>query len=104
MLDYSGTDRRAKNVALHYAKELADPALIEIIVGNRPVTSRDEATALAEFYWSMLDSSAEDFKNGIAIDGEVGVQFWMERLLNIIGGYLENSGYGDIWDEVCDNA
>ncbi|MDN3638769.1 hypothetical protein QWY82_08115 [Simiduia curdlanivorans] len=102
MLDYSGYDKKAQEIAIHYSNSLADEHLKPIIAGQQPVTSAMEATAIAEFYWCMLDQSALDEKNGIAIAGELHIERWMQRLLNIFGGYLENAGYAQQWEAVCD--
>lgn len=104
MLDYSGKDEHAKLVALHYAKELADVNLIEVINAERGVANKNEAIALAEFFWEMLDRSVLDYENGIAVEGEVGVQFWIERLMNIYSGYLYSAGYSEQWEDVSDKA
>ncbi|TQV83988.1 hypothetical protein FKG94_04765 [Exilibacterium tricleocarpae] len=102
MLDFSGNDQKAKLVALHYANQFDDLITIELIENKREVTDKDEARKLAEFYWKMLDASAEDQENGVKVLGEVGLQYWMERLLNIVGGYLSSIGYEDEWNKVCD--
>ncbi|AFU98433.1 hypothetical protein [Simiduia agarivorans] len=103
MLNYSGSDAHAREIALHYANTLkTDTLLMAIIAGKAPVTCAKEATLLAEFYWQMLDLSASDEKHGVAVLGEVHNEHWMQRLLNIIGGYLEQNGYADEWETVCD--
>ncbi len=102
MLNYSGSDAHARDIALHYAVILKAVALEPILAGKAPVTSAEKATLLAEFYWQMLDLSTNDEKNAVAVLGEVHNEHLMQRLLNIIGGYLEQSGYADEWEAVCD--
>jgi len=104
MLDYSGADDRAKVVALHYANDLASDSLKEVIAAMRGVKNKEEAVALAEFFWAMLDRSVLDVEKNIEIEGEVGVQFWVERLMHIFSGYLESVGYAQQWEEASDRA
>lgn len=104
MLDFSGKDGKAKDVAFHYARVLDRPLIESIIRDNGNVKNKDDAISLAQFYWEMLDRSAFDSEQGIEVLGEADLQFWMERLLNIIGGYLSTIGYEDEWNEVCDDA
>lgn len=52
----------------------------------------------------MLDQSALDKENGVIVLNESNMQYWMERLLNIISGYLSNNGYQQIWDMVSEEV
>jgi len=104
MLNFSGRDQESKPIALHYAKILGEERIYTLISENLPVESEKDAVRLAKFYWSMLDQSILDEKNGLSILGNNNVRFSMERLLHIIGGYLSSSGYEDIWDKVVDEA
>lgn len=104
MLDFSGNDAKAKLIALYYADKLMSPNLLEILSAKRNVADREEAIVLAKFYWKMLDASVQDEVNHVEVLGEVGLQFWMERLLNIVGGYLAKIGYEDEWNNICDQA
>ena len=102
MLDFSANDEKAKLVALHYANQFNDTDIVELLENQRAVENREEAIKLAEFYWKMLDAFAGDQENSIEVLGEIGLQYWMERLLNIISGYLVNLGYEKEWEKVCD--
>lgn len=104
MLDFTGNDKKAKLIALHYASEMSDEFIIDMISHDKDVINSDEATRLSKFYWSMLDLSAKDEEEGNEVLGEVGQQYWMERLLNIVGGYLSKNGYDAQWQKVCDEA
>ena len=101
MLDFSANDEKAKLVALHYANQFNDTDIVELLENQRVVKDREEAIKLAEFYWKMLDASAGDQENGVEVLGETGLQYWMERLLNIISGYLARVGYEKEWEKVC---
>lgn len=104
MLDFSGNDQKAKLIAIHYAESLNDKFVLALLENNGAVSDKTQATTLAKFYWAMLDQSAQDKENNIVVLEESDLQYWMERLLNIIGGYMEGNGYGDIWQKVCDDA
>lgn len=59
---------------------------------------------LAYFFWQVVDAAARDREAGVLVVGERNVQPWVERLLNIVGGYLKNNGYEAEWEQVCDEA
>ena len=104
MLDFSGNDAKTKLVALHYATQFDNRVVIELLQNQHGVQNEAEATALAKFFWDLLDASALDKENGVIVLDEIDLQFWVERLLNIIGGHLKISGYADVWDRVSDDA
>ena len=104
MLDFSGNDEKAELVALYYARQFNNVIVLEILNQPRGVQNEAEAFILAKFFWDMLDASAFDKENGIVVLDEPDLQYWMERLLNIIGGYLDKGGYGAIFDKVTDGA
>ena len=103
MLDFSGSDEKAKVVMLHYAKQLKNSYIENLVTKEEDVSNIDEAKKLSIFYWQMLDSSALDKVEGNIVLGESDLQYWMERLLNIISGYLSTRGYESVWDEVSDS-
>src|SRR5688500_3146542 len=102
MLDFSGKDQEAQQVCLHYARHFNAEKLIPILECKTAIGSKDEALALARFFWQMLEAAAGDRDNGTEVLGEKDLQHWMERSMNIISGYLERIGYGAEWDSVSD--
>lgn len=102
MLDFSGKDQKAQQVCLHYAKQLRADNLLDIIECSAPVASKEEAMALSRFFWQMLEAAAGDRDKGVEVLGESDLQYWMERSMNIISGYLESIGYDEAWDQVSD--
>lgn len=104
MLDFGDGDEKAKQVMLHYAEKLSNDYVYNIVNSNGNVKNQEEARKLAVFYWQMLDKSAEDRESGEIILGEKNLQYWMERLLNIVSGYLERSGYEKEWEKASDEA
>lgn len=104
MLDFSEKDQKARQVCLHYANQLGHHELIQIIEGKTSITSREEALELSRFFWQMLEASAEDRDNEVSVPGETDLQYWMERSMNIISGYLGSIGYEEEWEKICDQA
>jgi len=84
-----------------YAKKLNDSKAQHIFeVGE--VADKEEAEYLSAFFWRMVDSSIEDEKNGVDLPWDENSEFWTEKLLNSIGGYLERAGYEGEWDKESD--
>lgn len=102
MLDFSGKDQKAQQVCLHYAKQLGAENLINIIEGKGSVGSKEKAIELSRFFWKMLEAAADDRDHGIEVLGETDLQYWMERNMNIVSGYLERIGYEQEWEQVGD--
>ena len=104
MLDFSGDDDKARRVAIHYAEEFDNSVVLEILKQPRGVKNKDEAILLSRFFWNVLDASARDREQGKVVLEETNLQHWVERLMNIIGGYLKGAGYESEWDAVCDEV
>lgn len=104
MLDFSGKDEKAKLVALHYAEEFENPVVLEILSKPRNVMNKNEAIVLSKFFWEVLDATSRDFDSGKVVLNESNLQHWVERLMNIISGYLKSSGYQKEWEQVCDES
>lgn len=85
----------------YYAKKLNDTVTLEILRRGE-VLSEDEATHLSRFYWRMVDASIEDEKNNVILPWAEGAEFWNEKLMNSLSGYLERAGYEEQWDRVVD--
>src|SRR5688572_4035054 len=103
-LDFNGKDQKAQQVCLHYARHFNVEQLIPVLECRVAVSSKDEALALARFFWQMLEAAAEDRDNGIEVLGQKDLQHWMERSMNIISGYLDRIGYHDEWDRANDEV
>jgi hypothetical protein len=104
MLDFSGRDEKAKDVCLYYADKLKASSLVEILASKASVSNKEEALELSCFFWRMQDSAIEDRDNGIEVLGEADLQFWMERSMNIISGYLYSIGYEEQWEQASDEV
>ena len=104
MLDFSGNDEKAKLVAAHYAGQFNNIVVLEILNQPRAVKNKEEAILLSKFFWEVLDAAALDRENGKIVLDEKNLQHWVERLMNIIGGYLKKNGYEAEWEKVCNEA
>jgi hypothetical protein len=104
MLDFSGKDEKARDVCLHYATQLGQVAVIPFIEGKVAISSKEEALVLSQFFWDMLEACAGDRDNQVVVLGEQDLQYWMERSMNIISGYLTSIGYEEEWEKVSDDA
>ncbi len=98
MIRYAYPEER--EVALTFARELNDK-LAQTILERGSVVSRNEADQLSNFFWHMVELSAA---RTVALPCEGSAQFWTEKLLNSLSGYLNRAGYGASWDEAVDRA
>lgn len=89
-----------KIVALEFASLLNDE-LTKNILHKNAVGSREEAIHLSQFFWRMVEKSAE---GNIQLPCEGGSEYWTEKLYNSIGGYLEKAGYSAEWNEEINKA
>ncbi len=102
MLNFSGRGQKAQQVCLYYAEKLGRHDLIPILASQAPIANGDEALALSRFFWEMVDASIADRDNNLEVLGESDLQFWMERTMNVMGGYLSSLGYEAQWDLASD--
>lgn len=84
-----------------YAEKLKEDKALEIIDADE-VKNSEEATYLSHFFWKMVDCSIEDEKSGIELPWDEGAEFWNEKIMNSISGYLERAGYEKQWEDVVD--
>lgn len=90
-----------KEYILHYAKKLKDNKALEII-NSGEVRNSDDALYLSHFFWEMVDSSIEDEEAEIELPWPEGAEFWNEKIMNSLSGYLDRAGYENEWDSVVD--
>lgn len=81
--------------------DILDDALAKEIINKGCVSNKEEARHLSQFFWRMVNKAAE---SDIDLPCEGSVQYWTEKLYNSFGGYLEKSGYEELWDEEIDKA
>lgn len=84
-----------------YAERMEDAATLAIL-DRGTVNNADEAEHLARFFWAMVDKSIVDEKQGMELPWPEGSEFWSEKSMRSISGYLERAGYEAIWEQVVD--
>lgn len=99
MIEYQYAEE--KDFATYYAKELERPIVLSIL-SRGFVESKEEAQALSEFFWDMVDKTIELENQGVIQKWSEGSKFWTEKLLQTFSGHLEAAGYSDVWDEEVD--
>lgn len=104
MLTASQDDQAAIAIAQHYANKLGSDFAVKFFTMQSSVTSKCEAEYLVRFYWNMVDQAAEDQEQGVIVEGVSDLQFWMEKLMNIVLGYLKRVGMADVWNDVSDQV
>ena len=92
-----------KLTALYFADLLHDGLARKIIEAGM-VANSSEATHLGNFYWRMVDASATFKRDKKTLPFEGSSEYWTEKLLYSLGGYLKKAGYETEWDTESDNA
>lgn len=88
-----------KEFILFFAKKLSDENVIEII-SDEKISTEEDAKRISYFYWKMVDCSIELEKND-GFPWVEGSEFWCEKVSHSIGGFINRSGYGYVWDKVA---
>ena len=101
MIRYSYDEE--KLTALYFA-DLLNDGLTRKIIEAGAVANSSEATHLSQFYWRMVDAAVVFEKEEKTLPFEGSPDYWTEKLLYSISGYLENTGYETEWRAVADNA
>lgn len=89
-----------KKTALLLAELINDSKALKII-NKDGVDNAEEARHLSRFFWRMVDFTAQQT---IDVPFDESAKYWVEKLYNTLGGYLETAGYEAIWDEEVDKA
>jgi hypothetical protein len=97
MMNFTEINKPAKHVALHYAQKLDNIFAADVIAGKKEISNKEEAVELTNFFWKMTDESVKDYENNVEVAGVKDLEHWMEKLMNIIIGYLTCCGFKDEW-------
>ena len=97
-------EEKARDIAIYYAEKLADETALVFLKSESNKLDADKAASIAHYYWDMLDLAVADQESGNEVLGEANMEYWMGRLLNIISGYLEESGFESVWEMVSDEV
>ena len=91
-----------KLTALYFADLLHDELARKIIEAGM-VANSAEATHLSQFYWRMDNASIVFEKEEKTLPFKGSSEYWIEKLLYSLSGYLESAGYETEWRAVADN-
>ncbi len=97
LINFDTFNNTAQNVALHYSKKLECVLAEQVILGEKDITTAEEAKTFTEFFWQMSDLDAEDYQNDIQVKGGVGLEYWLEKIMNLFIGYLKKLGFQQQW-------
>ncbi|HEY6528241.1 MAG TPA: hypothetical protein VIZ65_06070 [Cellvibrionaceae bacterium] len=90
-----------KTYITHFAEKIGDSKLIQILEAGE-VRSEQDAEYLSVFFWRMVDESIADEQQGIRPLFIESNEFWNEKIMYSISGYLRRAGFGHIWEKVSD--
>ncbi|GAB2189720.1 hypothetical protein MAH1_13280 [Sessilibacter sp. MAH1] len=86
---------------MHFANLLNDQKIIELITADNSI-SHEDAEYLSRFFWRMVDMSIElENHTGTSLFEESN-EFWNEKLMLSISGFIEQQGFEDVWNRVVD--
>jgi hypothetical protein len=88
--------KEEKEIVLHYAKLLNNQIALEIL-SRDDVNSPEDVKALAKFYWDIVASNVKESQSGNEAFSDM--QKWLERIYTSFHIYLNNNGYGDVWND-----
>lgn len=90
-----------KTYITHFAEKMGDSKLVEIIKTGAVKTEQD-AEYLSLFFWQMVDQSIEDDIQKLPRLFIEPNEFWNEKIMYSIAGFLQQAGYEHIWETVSD--
>jgi len=97
-------EEKARDIAIYYAEKLDDKVALALLKSNNSKVDADKAASISRFYWNMLDLAVFDQESGNKILDESDMEYWMSRLMNIISGFLEETGFQSVWDNISDEV
>lgn len=99
MIEFKNPEERA---FLELIESMFNSPIAQKILDGHDICSCSEATALAEFFWALVDKSIELEKQGELDQFPEGAEFWNEKLMHALSGYSERTGFEAEWEAVVD--
>ncbi|GAB2895339.1 hypothetical protein ACCI51_04090 [Microbulbifer echini] len=96
MIEYKYPKER--EILIHYAEKMENEAALDILQKG-VVSNREQALALSQLYWGMIDVAADDQGSGFPLLEKEGIEQWMEYIFHSLNGYLVSNGYEEEWDQ-----
>lgn len=91
-----------RDLVQYYANRENDKKVLRIL--DSGVLSKEDATCLGYFIWSMLDLMAKDKKQGVVVLGGVDNTQMAPDISYEVEALMYDSGYGKIWEEISEEA
>lgn len=91
-----------EKIYLELFQSILQSTVIDELLAGKPVETSEQATELAEFFWSMVDKSIEFEKQDVLDQFPEGTEFWNEKLMYSLSGYLERAGFEAEWAAVVE--
>lgn len=86
----------------YHFEKMGEVRAKDILASDAPL-SNDDAEYLSEFFWRMVDFSIAEENSKITLPWPENREFWNEKLMNSISGFIERQGFEDVWEQVLDN-
>ncbi len=101
MLSFTADDAPARLLAVYYAKQIGDPALIRFMSGEIEIESTEAAVSIIAGFSQMTALAGVDFEQDRQIEGISDIDFWMHKLFNKVYGYMAKHGFQSEWDSTA---
>ena len=97
MINFTEANAPARKIAIYYSEKLNDGLAYELFENGVDISSEEQATDLVRFFWKMADEAVQEQENNTGLATEYDLEFWMEKLMNIVIGYFSRQGYKEVW-------
>lgn len=99
MLEYNENTHSSKVLAAYYARKLDNELLLNFMLGEADLISKEQAESVITGFWQMTDMAIEDSHADKEVEGIADIEFWMHKLFNKVYGYMTKNGYRELWDK-----
>ena len=89
-----------RDLVIHYATASKSDRILAIM--GMGVDTSEQAFLLSKFIWDMIDEMAKDSELDVMVLGRADNLDMIPDVDYEIGVYLNEQGFGAVWDNVCD--
>lgn len=79
-------DIKEKEILIDFANEFGDSKIAKVIESG--VSSEEDVSALAKFYWKIVDETVD----------RKDLEYALEKIYTTLHIHCGNAGYSDVWD------
>lgn len=90
-----------KDLIAHYATAKDETKILSLL--HEGVKNKQDATALAQFVWDMVEQMGADSNKGEIVLGRSDNTDTIPDIDYEISLYLAHLGYEEIWNKICDS-